>query len=1052
MSKKLSTGTFNTMKTPLTFEQMIQQLKLFWQNHGCLLIEPTDIEVGAGTFHPATFLECLGPNPSNVAYVQKCRRPADGRYGKNPNRYQLFHQFQVILKPSPVNIQELYLQSLEFIGFDLKKHDMRFVHDDWESPTLGASGLGWEVWMDGMEVTQFTYFQNVGGQQLKPITGEITYGLERIALFLQDKNSFTELLWNPTTTYESLFHRSEVEWSHYHLDEAPIETWQQHFDDYEKQSKELLQKNLLLPAFEFVTKASHAFNVLDARNAISVSSRTNYINRIRSLACNIAKTYVDEFDTTQATQAPHGNSIRSVIGIDTSKLSSHEDFLFEIGTEEIPAAFMLRATESFKSIVQKHFDKLSKLYPDHNLYDSIEYYATPRRLALLIKKLSVVLPEIFEEKRGPKVSQLFDDKGQPTKQALAFFKSQNITPCLEEELNQHPQLKIESFKNHDYLVVVSTQSEESITTSLQSLCDELIKKLSFPKTMRWSDYSLEFARPIRWLTSLLGNQTFNYQQQHLVADLFTFGHRQLTQSASSYPHLGAIVQLEHANEYIIKLKQNHVIACPNERRAMIAHLIDSIEQSHQSICLDKDSSLLDEVNYLVEYPHALFCNYDASYLQAPQQILTSEMKKHQRYFPLFSKDKKIINSCIVITDNTPSKLIEAGNMRVLSARLEDGVFLFNNDCMRDTEYREHLLDQIEYLPLFGTMKDKTERLINISKIISEHIQELSLDQKAILNIAKLSKNDLASGSVCEFPDLQGIIGKEIALRQGYSKLVAEGIEQHWLPNSEKGPIPSSKEAAIVSLADKLDTLICCFGSDLKPTSSSDPFALRRHSIGIIRVLNHHQWHINIANLLNVVLKDYPQITNSADSIAQEIVLYISERLGGLLKKEGISKSILRAVISTDRAIPSLAYTKSLAIDNLLKNSEDAESLLIEVYKRSRGQINAFIQSEGKDLLSNLKDYEKAYQQIHAKQLNADQECALYKAIGDTLPKYSIALDSFEFTKAFTLLAKLQPAIQSFFDHVKVLDEDPAIRINRIHLLVVITAMFDRMMHFESIYS
>jgi glycyl-tRNA synthetase alpha chain len=274
------------------FQDVILKLQEFWGKKGCLIYQPYDIEVGAGTFNPATFLRCLGPEPWNVAYVEPSRRPTDGRYGENPNRLQHYYQFQVILKPSPDDIQEIYLESLKHLGINLLKHDIRFVEDDWESPTLGAWGLGWEVWLDGMEITQFTYFQQAGGIDLKPVSGEITYGLERIAMYLQGVDSVFDLRWNENITYGDVYHRNEVECSKYNFEIADTDMLFKLFDMYEKECKRTAENDLPLPAYDYCLKCSHTFNLLDARNAISVTERTGYIARVRNLAKLCAEKYL----------------------------------------------------------------------------------------------------------------------------------------------------------------------------------------------------------------------------------------------------------------------------------------------------------------------------------------------------------------------------------------------------------------------------------------------------------------------------------------------------------------------------------------------------------------------------------------------------------------------------------------------------------------------------------------------------------------------------------------------------------------------------------------
>ena len=276
------------------FQDIIMELNKFWAEQGCVIQQPYDMEVGAGTFHPATLLRSLGPEPWKAAYVQPSRRPTDGRYGENPNRLQHYYQYQVVIKPSPLEIQEMYLESLKRFGLNLLEHDIRFVEDDWESPTLGAWGLGWEVWLDGMEITQFTYFQQAGSLDLQPITVEITNGLERIAMYLQKVENVYHLAWNEEVSYGQIFHQAEVEFSKFNFEEANVEALINFFDTYESEAHTLVGKGLILPAYDYCLKCSHTFNLLDARKAISVAERTRYIGRIRNIARQVAMQYTEQ--------------------------------------------------------------------------------------------------------------------------------------------------------------------------------------------------------------------------------------------------------------------------------------------------------------------------------------------------------------------------------------------------------------------------------------------------------------------------------------------------------------------------------------------------------------------------------------------------------------------------------------------------------------------------------------------------------------------------------------------------------------------------------------
>ena len=403
----------------ITFQEILRRLSQFWEQQGCIIHQGYDLEVGAGTFNPATFLRCFGPEPYRAAYIEPSRRPTDGRYGTNPNRLQHYFQYQVILKPSPPNIQDLYLQSLEAIGFKLDEHDIRFVHDDWEAPTLGAWGLGWEIWMDGMEVTQFTYFQCVGGINLKPITGEITYGIERLAMYLQKVNSIFDIQWNEEIKYGDIYHRNEVEWSHYNFEKASTEMWFRHFNDFEKEAQKLMTAGLPLPAYDFVMKASHAFNILDARGAISVTERTGYIARIRDLTKQIAESYsksreelkhplLDKFKAVpESEKDPIVESPVRPIEEEFKSIDPHkkDDFLLEIGSEELPATFVPigchNLEKAFKALLEK----------EGIPHGAIKTYGTPRRLAIYVEGFPYGKPSQTVEKKGPPVEQAYDSDG-----------------------------------------------------------------------------------------------------------------------------------------------------------------------------------------------------------------------------------------------------------------------------------------------------------------------------------------------------------------------------------------------------------------------------------------------------------------------------------------------------------------------------------------------------------------------------------------------------------------------------------------------------------------
>ena len=391
----------------MTLQEIILALEKFWADHGCVIQQPCDIEVGAGTFNPATFLRCLGPEPWNVAYVEPVRRPTDGRYAENPFRVGAYYQYQVILKPAPENVLPLYLESLYSLGISPRKNDIRFVEDDWESPTLGASGLGWEVWWNGAEVTQFTYFQQMGSIDLDPICAEITYGLERIALYLQDVDDFFDIRWNEHVNYGDVHRQSEVEYSTYNFERADVDMLFEVFSTYEKETHACLDAGLVLPATDHVLKCSHTFNMLDARGVISVTERVSYIERVRRLAQRIARAYCKQREEMEHPLLGKWGTVDAVGAVSNrtepapttvgavSNRTETADLLFEIGTEEIPAGYMPPVLEQLREIATESLT-------NHRIpFGDVQTLGTPRRITLSIKDVRTLQESQETEVVGP---------------------------------------------------------------------------------------------------------------------------------------------------------------------------------------------------------------------------------------------------------------------------------------------------------------------------------------------------------------------------------------------------------------------------------------------------------------------------------------------------------------------------------------------------------------------------------------------------------------------------------------------------------------------------
>ncbi|NGX61267.1 MAG: Glycine--tRNA ligase alpha subunit [Chlamydiae bacterium] len=1010
----------------LTFQEMIAKLTQFWAEQGCLVQQGYDLEVGAGTFNPATFLRAQGPEPYAAVYVEPSRRPSDGRYGENPNRVQFYHQMQVLIKPSPPNLQELYLQSLKAIGLDLSAHDIRFVHDDWENPTIGAWGLGWEVWADGMEVTQFTYFQAVGGIPVKPVSGEITYGLERLALYIQGVDSFFDLKWNDSVLYGDLYKRSEWEWSHYNFIEAKVEMWRSHFDDFENEASRLIENSLPIPAYDFVMKASHAFNMLDARGAISVTERTGYIGRIRDLSKKLALCYLKSREEQsypllkKRVEKPLPPVPRSSSACNPEE---REDFLLEIGSEELPATFVPIGVRNVRNAVEQ-FLKERELS-----YEKIEVYGTPRRLAAFVKGLVGGTQRTTLSRTGPPLSAVFDESGEPTKVGQGFLRSLSIPPVSRDQVDSHPNLSIEPFKGVDYLIATVEQEGISTREALTTHLPSLILGLDFPKKMRWGDEEIEYARPLRWVVALYGNEVLPFRVGSLVSGNTSYGHRQLNPESFS---------IDHPRDYLTTLRSHFVMADIEERKKTIQDELRALAKPLDASPLAFEE-VMSQVLHLVEWPFLLQGDFDKTYLQIPQEVLISEMVEHQKYFPLADKNGNLLPHFAIVCNNRPTPLIKAGNEKALTPRLADGKFLYEEDRKVPLDTFVEKLKRMTFQKELGSVFAKTARILSFTELLHSYLPicEVSEAKRA----ATLCKADLASELVREFPKLQGAVGKLYALHQGEKPPVADAIEEHWRPRGEKAPLPDSPCGILVSFADKIDNLLSCFALGLKPTSSKDPYALRRQALGLLKTLIQKKLSLSLPDLFQRAFGLYlqaPELTpkfldgmqKREEEILKEIDTFLQNRLRTILYDVPFPKEEVEAVLAAGFSDPYLAFQKVEALHKLRKEKPTLFANLSEVHTRAR------------KLLLTEKISSPT---IDPTRLEAPSEKALYTQLEKSKKELRQALENHDYTEAFTLLAALQKPLADFFIEVKVVADDPVLRQNRLALLTHIRDLADSLL-------
>lgn len=996
----------------MTFQEIILALERFWADYGCTIQQPTDVEVGAGTFNPATFLRCLGPEPWQVAYVEPSRRPTDGRYGENPFRLGAYYQYQVILKPAPTDVLPLYLESLQHLGIDSRRNDFRFVEDDWEAPTLGGSGLGWEVWWNGAEVTQFTYFQQMGGIELDPICAELTYGLERIALYLQDVGSFFDIKWNDQLVYGDVHHQSEVEYSKYQFESADVETLFRLFDAYEKEALACVESGLVLPATDYVLKCSHTFNVLDARGVISVTERVGYIERVRRLAQRTARAYA-------AQREEMGHPLlgrwkpKAAEGVDEEKVLDSQsgpenrteaqsgseaavDFLLEIGTEEIPAGYISPALDQLRAVAVQSLETARLPFED------IRTLATPRRLTLWIKGLAGLQPDQVSEVVGPPKRVAYDADGNPTKAAIGFAKTQGVS--VED-------LKIVETPRGEYVAADKLEKGQSVHDLLRTEIPEWIQSLNFPKTMRWDN--LRFARPIRWLVALLGDGVVDFQLDTLRSGRQTYGHRSLNPEP---------VELSSASldDYIENLQRVNVTVDPEVRRQEIESQVAGILKAEGCLTVI-DPELLDTVNFLVEHPQAVVGSFSESHLALPTEVLITPMKTQQRYFPMWQSDEKLAAQFITISNGTDGNLdgVRHGNERVLHARLNDAAFFYNEDQKTSLVDKVDRLHNVVFQVKLGSLHDKITRLKALATFIAGQIGVDESVKDSVIRAASLCKADLTTQMVIEFPSLQGIIGKYYAENSGESNAVAVAIEEHYQPIAADAPIPRTDVGTIVALADKIDTIVGYFGIDERPTGSQDPYSLRRHAIGTIRILHERNHRLALTAVIEKAIELYQ--VDFVEDTKTATLDFIKGRMEVLLQGESY--------------MPDLAYAPDL-IDAILATDEVD---VIDILERA-AVLKTFREQPDFDriypalnrVLRILPDQPPT--EIHPNLFQDEAERQLGRVVETVEAELSISVQKRDYEELLTQLGELQPVIDQFFDDVMVMAEDDAIRSNRLALL------------------
>jgi len=987
------------MSQPLNFQQVILKLHNFWSEQGCAIWEPYNVQLGAGTGNPATLLRVLGPEPWRVAYVEPSVRPDDGRYGDNPNRMQKYYQYQVILKPDPGNPQELYLKSLEALGISAREHDIRFVEDNWESPALGAWGLGWEVWLDGQEITQFTYFQQAGGVELNPVSVEITYGIERIVLALQNKDSAWQIDWLGDLNYHDMMFNEEVEHCRYYFDIADVDALRVVYDTYEREYGRALEGDALISAYDYVLKCSHLFNVLDTRGAIGVTERAAFFRRMRDMTQSVAKSYVEKREELghplMKMQNQWGVSIPEFTATTPDAPTEASDVLLEIGVEEMPAHDVDAVLAQLKSSAPTLFEDLRLSYEELNVY------ATPRRIVLMARDVAERQTDEEFVAKGPPAGRAFDADGNPTKAAQGFARGKGVDVA---------DLKVEEIDGGEYVTALVRNEGQPATSVLMEALPQFIANIKFGKSMRWNETGIAFSRPIRWIVALFGETVIPFQYAGVISGNVTYGLR---------PYGSPVSEVNDCDSYLAVLSEQNIYLNREERREIIADQIEGLAQEIGGV-IPMDAGLLAEVTNLVEAPMALRGEFEVEYLELPRDVLVTVMRKHQRYFPVEDANGNLMNSFIAVRNGDAEHLDKViyGNEHVIKARFSDANYFYSQDLKK--KLAEHLprLDTLTFHVKLGSMLEKNDRVAGmvdgVSNLLGRDADALKIAKEA----SAILKADLATQMVVEMTSLQGIMGREYALKEGYDEAVANAIFEHWLPRSAGDMLPATDAGTILAVTDKLDSLVGLFGAGLAPRSTSDPFGLRRAALGVVQILIDRQIDVDVNELMAYVGKNQP--LDIKTPIYEQLADFVRGRLDVLLQDNyDVPRDVINAILVEQGGNP---YQASVGVQELAEwvNRDDWEGILDNFARCVR-----------------ITRSEKLTYSIDTSLFVESQESALYEAYD----KASEGLGDAENVDAMlTAFAPMVPAIQDFFDNVLVNADDAKVRETRLALLQAISQM------------
>ncbi len=860
----------------LTLEEIIEKLNTFWSSKGVLIGQPYGLEVGAGTSNPLTAFRVLGPEPFNVAYVEPSRRPADGRYGENPNRLQHYFQYQVILKPAPFYNTELYIEMLKFLGISPTEHDIRFVEDNWESPSLGAWGLGWEIWLNGMEITQYTYFQQMAGIDLTVPALEITIGLERLAMYLQNVDDYKNIRWNQTIKYGDIFAQHEFWQSTYNFKTSDIKKLEKLYQLHLKITKEQLKHKNYWAAYDNLLKLSHYFNLLDARGVISSQDRTARFKQMGKLSSQIAKLYLAERKRLKYPLLKQAKKIEykpRSLTVASARLAANDrsTLIIELDFEELPAQHAAVLAQIFDDAWLEEFIK-SRRYS----YSEAHVYVTPRRIVIQIKGIPFSETKAFKIQGPPENIALKDNK--PTQALLMFLAKNNLK-----------HYKIEQGR-----VVAEKKLTLTVRDLAQEIVNEILNYKLDTKYQRWDQSDAKFIRPLRNILAIHGERKIKVKKFTVASTKTILSPRYINP---------AIIRVENVTSYYKTLEKLGIILSPQRREELIRSKVPTIT----------NKAILEENVFLTESPKVVVSKLPSVYRTLPEKLIYKILETHQRYL-VYNQGRSIFYA-IVINHNREDKIQQIANQntKVVKARLDDGLFYLKSDLKRDPKLYRRELKNVIYHPELGTYYDKVKRIKKLASVL------LDTQDPIIKEVLNLIKNDKATLSGKEFPELEGHIISSLAKAHKYPakvvKVLADYVEN----------IPTTRLGKTIAVIDLVDDIAALSSLEGLPHGNTDPYHIRQKVYRLISILA--TIDLNIYKLLQQALK----VANNRKVSFPEIKEYIGGRVKRKLNAppeiaEGIARAenlnvYKQILLAKKMKSPEIVFDTAKRLYNILKQAE-----------------------------------------------------------------------------------------------------------------------------------